>query len=322
MKLEQKIDFQSEFQEEVYEGLTAFPKYLSSKYFYDKKGDKLFQQIMELPEYYLTGCEFQILSKYTSEIVEKFKSSSGFDLIELGAGDGKKTKLLLEELMSNNLNFSYKPIDISQNVLDELQESVKSLWPKIDIEPQQGTYFKVLEKIAQYTQRKKVILVLGSNIGNLSHPQAIDFLRNIQNSMHKDDLLFMGVDQKKDPATILKAYNDSAGVTEAFNKNLLDRINNEMDANFEPDNFIHWPTYDPESGTTKSFLVSNQNQEVAINKLNLTVSFEKWESIQTEISQKYDDSVINWLAEEANLKVVDQYEDDQGYFKDYIFKKK
>ena len=322
MKLEQKIDFQSEFQEEVYEGLTAFPKYLSSKYFYDKKGDKLFQQIMELPEYYLTGCEFQILSKYTSEIVEKFKSSSGFDLIELGAGDGKKTKLLLEELMSNNVNFSYKPIDISENVLDELQESVKSLWPKIDIETQQGTYFKVLEKIAQYTQRKKVILVLGSNIGNLSHPQAIDFLQNIQHSMHKDDLLFMGVDQKKHPATILKAYNDSAGVTEAFNKNLLDRINNEMDANFEPNNFIHWPTYDPESGTTKSFLVSNQNQEVAINKLNLTVSFEKWESIQTEISQKYDDSVINWLAEEANLTVVDQYEDDQGYFKDYIFKKK
>ncbi|MEH6407128.1 MAG: L-histidine N(alpha)-methyltransferase [Leeuwenhoekiella sp.] len=322
MKLEPKAKFLSEFQEEVYEGLTSFPKYLSSKYFYDKKGDKLFQQIMELPEYYLTGCEYSILSHYAEEITAFFTSKTGFDLIELGAGDGKKTKILLEQLMKEGHNFSYKPIDISENVLNELEKSVNEKWPDLDIEIQQGTYFKILEKIALYNLRKKVILVLGSNIGNLSHPEAINFLRNIQETMHHGDLLFLGVDQKKDPNTILKAYNDSSKVTEAFNKNLLYRINEDMEANFDPENFLHWPTYNPETGTTTSYLVSTIEQQVHINALNLSINFDKWESIQTEISQKYDDATITWLAEEAGLLMVTQFEDDKSYFKDYIFKKK
>lgn len=322
MNTQQKTQFKTEFEEEVYEGLTSFPKYLSSKYFYDKKGDRLFQQIMALPEYYLTGCEFDILTQYKNEIAGLFKSASGFDLIELGAGDGKKTKILLEEFNNQKLDFSFLPIDISQNVLDELEASVKKTWPEINIKPQQGTYFKVLEKISQYKSRKKVILVLGSNIGNLPHSKAVEFLRHIQESMDQEDLLFMGFDQKKDPSKILGAYNDKSGVTEAFNKNLLYRINDEMDANFNPDNFKHWPTYDPETGTTKSFLVSTKAQEVNINALNLSVSLEEWESIHTEISQKYDDSIVQWLAKEAGLLVMDQFTDKKGYFKDYIFKKK
>ncbi len=309
MNTQQKTQFKTEFEEEVYEGLTSFPKYLSSKYFYDKKGDRLFQQIMALPEYYLTGCEFDILTQYKNEIADLFKSPSGFDLIELGAGDGKKTKILLEEFRNQKLDFSFLPIDISQNVLDELEESVKNTWPEINIKPQQGTYFKVLEKLSQYNSRKKVILVLGSNIGNLPHSKAVEFLRHIQESMDQDDLLFMG-------------FDDKSGVTEAFNKNLLYRINHEMDANFNPDNFMHWPTYDPETGTTKSFLVSTKAQEVNINVLNLSVSLEEWESIHTEISQKYDDSIVQWLAEEAGLRVIDQFTDKKRYFKDYIFKKK
>ena len=165
-------------------------------------------------------------------------------------------------------------------------------------------------------------MVLGSNIGNLMHDKAIEFLKNIQVAMSDEDMLFMGFDQKKNPETILNAYNDPAGITERFNKNLLVRINKELDANFDTENFKHWETYDPETGTAKSFLVSLKEQEVAINELNLNINFKAWETIHTEISQKYDDEVVEWLADEAGLKVIEFFTDDKGFYKNYIFKKK
>ncbi|PRX47994.1 L-histidine N(alpha)-methyltransferase [Salegentibacter salegens] len=314
--------FQSAFEEDVYKGLTSFPKYLLSKYIYDEKGDKLFQQIMAMPEYYLTNCELNILDKHKSAIAEIINKKGGFDLIELGAGDGKKTKVLLKELVEKEYNFNYLPIDISQNVLEELENSLKNEIPEVNVKIQQGTYFKTLENLADYSNRRKVILVLGSNIGNLLHENAIEFLRNIQEAMSAEDMLFMGFDQKKDPQKILDAYNDAAGITEAFNKNLLTRINRELDANFNPDNFTHWETYDPESGTAKSFLVSKENQKVAINKMDLEVSFDAWESIHTEISQKYDDAVVEWLAKEAGLEIQTSFQDNNEYYKNYIFRKK
>ena len=163
-----------------------------------------------------------------------------------------------------------------------------------------------------------MILVLGSNIGNLLHENAIEFLKNIQEAMTAEDKLFMGFDQKKDPQNILDAYNDETGITEAFNKNLLARINKELDADFNLDNFKHWEVYDPESGTAKSYLVSKVQQKVAINKLELEVHFDAWESIHTEISQKYDDAVVEWLAEEAGLEIQTSFQDNENCYKNYI----
>ncbi|WP_035334669.1 L-histidine N(alpha)-methyltransferase [Dokdonia sp. PRO95] len=312
----------SAFSQEVTEGLTSFPKFLSSKYIYDKKGDKLFQDIMAMPSYYLTNCEFEIFETHKESISKAFTDSNGFDLIELGAGDGKKTKVLLKHLIERGDNFTYLPIDISQNVLDGLKESVEREIPGINIKPQQGTYFEVLEDVAEYNERKKVIMVLGSNIGNLLHPQAIDFLTNIQKAMTSGDLLYMGFDQKKNPQTILDAYNDPEGITEAFNKNLLHRINNEMEADFNPDNFKHWEVYDPETGTAKSYLVSTKDQSVTIKSLDLTVDFTAWETIHTEISQKYDDNIVQWLAGESGLEIINEFSDSKSYYKNYLFKKK
>lgn len=317
-----KTTFSSAFEEDVYLGLTSHPKYLLSKYIYDKKGDKLFQEIMDLPEYYLTNCEFSILKEHTAEIAEAFDTKKGFDLIELGAGDGKKTKLLLRHLLEKNANFTYQPIDISENVLEELEGSLKNEFPGLEVKTQQGTYFKTLERLADYKSRKKVIMLLGSNIGNLLHKDAIDFLRNIQEAMSEDDMLFMGFDQKKHPQIILDAYNDSTGVTAAFNKNHLERINRELEANFDLDSFLHWETYDPESGTAKSFLVSKEEQTTTIKGLNLDVHFDKWETIHTEISQKYDDPVVNWLAAQAGLKVISSFTDEKSFYKNYIFTRK
>lgn len=317
-----EIKFESAFEEDTYKGLTSYPKFLLSKYIYDERGDKIFQEIMNMPEYYLTSCEYNILQMNASSIADSFSHEEGFDLIELGAGDGKKTKLLLKELINKDYDFEYLPVDISQHVLDELELSLKKEIPEVKVKVQQGTYFKTLEKLSEYNSRKKVILVLGSNIGNLMHEKAVDFLANIAEAMGPDDMLFMGFDQKKHPQTILDAYNDKAGITEKFNKNLLLRINKELGGNFDLDQFIHWESYNPETGTAKSFLVSKKEQSVSIQKLRLDVKFEAWESLHTEISQKYDDSVVNWLADEAGLEVETYFKDRENCFKNYIFRKK
>lgn len=312
----------SQFEEDVYNGLTRFPKHLSSKYFYDERGDKLFQQIMHMPEYYLTDCEFDILNSDKESIVNWFeKDTENLNLIELGAGDGKKTKILLRHLVHRKISFRYIPIDISQNALDSLEKSITRELPEVDIATRQGTYFDVLKHLGTLNNRKKIILFLGSNIGNLLHADAVKFLGKLQEVMAKDDLLFIGFDQKKNPQTILNAYNDPAGITEEFNKNILLRINKELGANFNVEDFLHWEVYDPETGTAKSYLVSKKEQKVSIEGLDLEVSFKAWETIHTEISQKYDDEVVSWLASEAGLSIEAVFSDEGQAYKDYLFKK-
>ena len=311
------------FKKDVLEGLSSFPKYLYSKYIYDAQGDKLFQDIMALPEYYLTNCEFEILDTHTSEIAALFQGNgAGFDLIELGAGDGKKTKILLKHFSENDFNFTYKPIDISQNAIDALYNALAKELPNVQVDPEKGMYFEVLKRIKQYDERKKVLMVLGSNIGNLLHDKAIEFLTQLKDSMNPSDLLFMGFDQKKNPQIILDAYNDATGVTAAFNKNLLHRINRELGGNFNPDLFKHWEVYDPETGTAKSYLVATQSMQVCIEALDLTVHFDAWETIHTEISQKYDDKVVAWLADESGLDIETSFSDSKGYYKNYVFSRK
>ena len=310
------------FADEVKLGLTSFPKYLSSKYFYDEQGDRLFQDIMAMPEYYLTDCEFEILQEHKEELAKLFSEGvNDFSLYELGAGDGKKTKILLKHFSENKYEFDYRPIDISQNALDNLVKSVEQELPEVKTNPIQGTYFESLKTLGSKKQKRKVILFLGSNIGNLMHEDAIDFLTQLKGVMASGDLLFMGMDQKKNPQTILDAYNDPKGITAAFNKNILQRINNELGGDFDLDSFFHWEVYDPETGTAKSYLVSSKRQLVTIDNLGLKLEFKPWETIHTEISQKYDDEIVNWMATKADLKVVQSFTDKGNYFKDYVLKK-
>ncbi|MAU72534.1 MAG: L-histidine N(alpha)-methyltransferase [Pseudozobellia sp.] len=314
---------ETQFEKDVRQGLTDFPKYLSSKYFYDKKGDALFQKIMQMPEYYLTDCEFDIFNQNKSEIAEKFASGGQpFKLIELGAGDGKKTKILLRHFSEKKLDFTYQPIDISSNVLEGLENSLREEIPEVKVIPKQGTYFEALREITDANGVRKIIMFLGSNIGNLLHDQAILFLKDVQALMNKNDLLFIGCDLKKNPKTILDAYNDPSGITEAFNKNVLIRINNELGGNFDLDTFIHWEVYDPETGTAKSYLVSKIDQEVKIEALELKVQFKAWETIHTEISQKYDDSTVHWLAQQSGLEICDHFTDSEQLYKNFVLRRK
>jgi len=323
MKLPTSVNLDTSFKKDVYQGLTSYPKYLYSKYIYDQQGDKLFQQIMDLPEYYLTNCEFEILQSQTDAIIDSFcEGDQGFDLIELGAGDGKKTRLLLDRMLQRKVDFVYKPIDISSHAIDSLATALEEEFPALSLQPEVGAYFEVLSRLKSFGHRKKVILFLGSNIGNLLHPRAVTFLSQLQKNMNPADRVFIGFDQKKNPQTILDAYNDPQGVTEAFNKNLLHRINREFDADFQVDNFKHWETYDPETGTAKSYLVATQPMKVSIDALDLEVELAAWETIHTEISQKYTDEVVNWLAEQAGLLIDTSFTDSQTYYKNYCFKTK
>lgn len=313
--------FENQFHQEVYKGLTAEDKHLSSKWFYDDTGSKIFQQIMTLDEYYPTRCEYEIfIERDLPSMIST--GEAGIDIIELGAGDGYKTKVLLKKMLDQGLNLSYKPIDISVDILRTLKANLEKELPLLTVEPLEGHYFEVLKNIKSHSARPKLILFLGSSIGNLLHPVAIDFLSRLADTMLPEDQAMIGFDLKKDPATVLAAYNDKTGMTARFNLNVLDRINKELGGDFDLSKFIHYPVYDPMTGTCLSYLVSTAAQRVAIPALDLTVIFEKWETLQTEISQKYTHKIINWLLAESGLQAVDYVTDSKGWFAEYIIKKR
>lgn len=308
----------TDFAQDVKDGLNACPKKLSSKYFYDEAGDKLFQEIMNMPEYYLTNAEFEIFESYKQDILSLF-GEQHFDLFELGAGDGTKTKVLLHHFLQQKADFHYRPIDISPNVLIHLENDLGKTLPQLNVVGLEGDYFEVLGQLSARKGARKVVLFLGANIGNLSPTEAIVFLRKLKESLAEGDLLMIGFDLKKDPAVILNAYNDPAGITAAFNLNLLHRINHELGANFELDNFKHWETYDPLSGSTKSFIVSKEKQKVWIEAFCQSIPFEAWETIEVELSQKYALSEIESLAKQAGFQIAQHFFDSKHYFVDSIW---
>lgn len=310
----------TEFARDVMEGLSSEPKQLSSKYFYDEIGDKLFQQIMRMPEYYLTDCEFEILDTQKDEILRTI-GPGHFDLIELGAGDGLKTKLLLEYFVDQEVDFRYCPIDISGHILNMLKTDIKQRWPKMDMHPKRGDYFAMLESLNRDSDSRKVILFMGANIGNLEMGEAQRFLASIHKNMHPGDILIVGFDLKKDPQIIQAAYDDPAGITEAFNLNLLTRMNRELGANFDVNQFDHWETYNPVTGAARSYIVSRSNQIVHFSLLNYDATFSAWEAISVELSQKFSLSEIEDLAAKSGFHVLEHFTDSRDYFVDTIWKK-
>ena len=308
------------FAEDVREGLSTEPKFLQSKYFYDEKGDALFQKIMGLEEYYLTVSEYEIFNSRKQDILSKMAGDDDmFDLIEFGAGDGYKTSVLIDYFLDNDIKFKYVPIDISPNALKLLTDSLTERFPKLKVLPICDDYFHALEELNKVDFNRKIILFLGSNIGNFRGENAIPFLKHLKADMRPNDQLLIGFDLKKDPETILKAYNDPLGVTASFNLNLLDRINRELDADFTVENFRHYPVYDPVSGEARSYLVSMKDQEVYIGYLSQAFQFRKWEPIFMEVSQKYDVADIRRLAELSGFKVKYNFMDRKKYFTDSLW---
>ena len=248
-----------EFLESVLEGLSADPKFLSSRYFYDDKGDRLFQKIMASPEYYLTDCELEIFREQGTAIAREILKGGPCEIIELGSGDGQKVGYLLDALHQLSSDWIYRPADISSHSLELLAANLLPERPWLRLEPIHGNYMDLLESLEPGKVRR-VFLFLGSNLGNFGVNGSIRFLRKIRDTMGPDDALVIGLDLKKEPEVILAAYNDASGHTRDFNLNLLERINKELGGDFDTDAFEHRPNYDPASGAAESFLVSTRSQ--------------------------------------------------------------
>jgi dimethylhistidine N-methyltransferase len=313
----------SSFANEVIKGLSANVKYLPSKFLYDDQGDKLFRSIMKLEEYYPTRCEFEIMQNCKDALLDLFyKEQKPFSLIELGPGDGFKSKVLLKHFAEKNAKFDYVPVDICESVLKDLCSDLEKEIPSLNVNAFCGDYLEALNQASTNGNGvRKVILFMGANIGNFEKNEASKFVSMLGQYMSPDDLLIIGFDLKKDPKMILDAYNDKSGVTKAFNLNMLNRINKELDADFDLSTFEHYPTYDPLTGETKSFLVSQRAQSVNMKAVNAMVSFNSWEPIYMEISKKYSMPEIEELALNSGFKVVHNCFDCRHFFVDSAWQK-
>lgn len=314
-----EIEF-SEIVQELDSGLSSTPKRLSSKYFYDDKGSKIFQEIMAMPEYYLTRKEHEILSEQSGAIYAQLDVKGTLDVIELGAGDGSKTKLLLKQFMALGADLRYIPLDISQEALNQLKEIVGEALPDLDIRPLAGDYFKVLNEIEQ-SDRQRLFLFLGSNIGNFIPPSNEEFIKFIGQFMRSGDRLMIGVDLVKDPRVIQNAYDDSHGITRRFNLNLLERLNREAGTDFDVKLWDFYSQYNPLNGEVRSFLISKENQVVYSIVIDKSYPIAKHDVIWTELSKKFQIKEIEGLGNSAGLTPIQHFTDKAGYFSDSLFKK-
>lgn len=305
-------DRRLKFSHDVAAGLTASPKRLSCCYFYDREGSALFEAICELPEYYLTRAEASILTNHADEIVGE--TAAGTILIELGSGNAAKTRLVIEALLRRQSSLRYVPIDICRTVLEESSQELLRAYPALEVLAVAGEYREGLGHLQSEKSRPKLVLWLGSNIGNLERDEAARFLAQIRETLSDDDRVLVGIDLRKERMVLEAAYNDRQGVTAAFNRNLLERINRELGGSFDPAAFDHQACYDESRGRIEMYLISSRPQEVAIEQLNLTVPFAAGEAVHTENSYKYSRGEIAVLAAAAGLHLNRQWLDYQGRF--------
>ena len=307
-----------EFYRDVIQGLSQTPKTLPSKYFYDHRGDHLFESIMMSPDYYLTRCEMEIFIFQSKQIVDSIKEPNiDFELIELGPGNCAKSIHLLRALVAANASFHYVPIDISENVLNGLQTTLPVKVPGLYFKGLVGDYLDTLAMQCVVSARRKVIMCLGGNIGNMTMEQSNRFCENLRGYLQPGDQCIIGFDLIKHPSIIKRAYDDRAGLTREFNLNLLKRMNRELEANFPIEQFDHYCSYDPLSGAAKSYLVCLQDMEVNVG--DISIPFTRDECIWTEISQKYSKDQICQLASHNGFVHTGEFLDCKSWFMDAIW---
>ncbi len=300
----------------VREGLTSRPKRLPSHLFYDAEGSRLFERICDLPEYYLTRAETEIQQTASKDLAERLPHTT--TLVELGSGSAIKTELLLRAFEANR-SLRYAPIDVSRSALEECVARLERRHPEIEILATVAEYEDGLATIEGLELGPQLLLWLGSSIGNLGREAAAAFLGRRREKMTADDRVLVGIDLRKDRASLERAYDDGQGVTARFDLNLLTRINRELDGGFDLSRFAHRVHYDEDSGSVQSFLESQQPHKVRIDQLDLEISFAAKERIQTEDSYKYSFQEIGDLAEAAGLEVEHRYLDADKRFSLNLF---
>jgi L-histidine N-alpha-methyltransferase len=305
---------------EVFTGLSERPKTLSPWLFYDQAGSRLFEAITELPEYYVTRTEKQILARHAGEIVAAAAGGRDLSIIELGAGTATKTGLLLNAAVAQQGSVTYYPIDVSETALQEARTRLESELPEVTVEPIVADYTEGMRQnnAGLAGAGRRLVLYIGSSIGNFSPADAIEVLRGVRAQLTPGDCLLLGTDMVKDTNMLLAAYDDAAGVTARFNMNMLIRINRELDATFNPQLFRHQARWNEQHSRIEMHLESLLAQKVAVRALDLEVRFSLGETIHTENSYKFTDRRVLALLTRAGFKLRKQWSDDNKWFTVYL----
>lgn len=298
---------------EVYSGLTSFPKKLSPWLFYDEEGSELFEKITELPEYYLTRTERNIFSSYADEIIAAASDNDRLTIIELGAGTATKTGLLLSAAVHAQGSILYQPIDVSPTALEQAQQRISEEIRGVTVLPRVADYTEGLEAI-DVDGCRKMVLYIGSSIGNFDPAQARALLKSVRRQLSPGDSVLLGVDLVKDLRLLLAAYNDTSGITAAFNKNVLTRINRELGGNFNLKRFRHRAIWNREKSRIEMHLESLIAQRVSLPELELDIAFLRGETIHTENSYKYTREAVVRMLASAGFRLRSVWSDPENWF--------
>ncbi|GBF79442.1 L-histidine N(alpha)-methyltransferase [Aphanothece sacrum] len=297
--------------QDVIEGLTKTPKSLPAKYFYDQRGSEIFEAICQLPEYYPTRTEALILCQYAEEIAQ---ITGTCELIELGSGSSTKTRLLLDAYQAQKKFCKYVPIDVSETILKESAIQLQKDYPALYIQELVGTYEQALAQFTPTIWPARMIFFLGSSLGNFNPSQCDYLLNQITGVLEPGDYFLLGIDLQKPQDILEAAYNDSQGVTAAFNLNMLSHLNWRFGANFDTHFFTHEAIYNQEKSQIEMYLTCQSSQIVHLENLDLTVTFKTGESMLTEISRKFDLELMEKDLELKGLKTIKIFTDPQNWF--------
>jgi L-histidine Nalpha-methyltransferase len=296
---------------DIKDGLTQNPKTLPAKYFYDQRGSQLFELICDLPEYYPTRTEAEILHRYAEEISQ---ITGACELVELGSGSSTKTRLLLDAYQAQKYDYQYVPIDVSESILKDSTIQLKSEYPDLKIRALVGTYEQALEQLNPTVLPARMIFFLGSSLGNFTPEECDRFFDQIVNVLQKGDYFLLGIDLQKPIEILTAAYNDSQGVTADFNVNMLSHLNWRFQGNFDTSLFTHEAIYNQEQNQIEMYLHCQKSHVVNLKSLDLTINFQQGESLLTEISRKFDLKSMQTELQSKGLQIVKVFIDDQQWF--------
>src|SRR5262249_6515652 len=297
--------------DEVMHGLSMRPRCLPPKLFYDAEGSRLFDEITETQEYYPTRTERSILKEFAGDMVQQ--TGNNLTLVELGGASASKPQVLIHALLRRQLRADFYPVDVSSSALQGALASLNGHFPRLRVTPIVADYTHHLPDLKQLPGRK-LVLFLGSTIGNFEPEEAAGFLRDLRRSLESGDALLIGFDLVKDKGILHAAYNDAEGVTARFNKNVLARINRELGGSFDLDGFAHVAFWNPKKSRIEMHLESLYEQTVWVQDLGRGFHFEPGERIHTENSYKFKDRSIQRLLRRAGFTLERSWTDPQGWF--------
>lgn len=296
---------------DVIEGLSDNPRSLPPKYFYDAKGSQLFEKICELPEYYPTRTETAILTANADSIAQ---ITGPCEIVELGSGSSTKTRLLFDAYQRASYPLRYIPVDVSNTMLTESAKTLLQIYPKMTVSAIASTYAPALDNLPDKILSKRMLVFIGSTIGNLRPEECDRFLAHISQTLSSQDYFLLGIDLQKDASTLEAAYNDSQGITAAFNLNMLAHLNRRFDANFALNQFAHIAQYNPKAHQIEMYLESLTEQTVRLQALDLTILLEEKERILSEISRKFNVRILSEVLKSHQLPVVNTFTDPNEWF--------